>query len=292
LEIAARTIIPAAVFFLMWIVGLDLTARDFRRVVAFPKSVFAGTAGQFVLLPILGGALILLLRPEPVFTAGIILIAAAPSGSISNLLTLLARGNVGLSVTVTALSNAIGVVTYPLLAAAGFALFLGQRADIGIPVGPMMGQLVLLMLVPIGLGMVVRFSRPDFVERRRASLQRLSLLVVALVVAIVALDQRAFLAAHSVRVAVLSTLLTVPAMGIGWGVGSAMRLPIRDRISFLMEFSARNTAIGIVVASTTLGRLDYAAFILTYFVSQMVITLIVIAALRTAPARPNSVERE
>lgn len=283
MEFATGTAIPAAVFFLMWIVGLELTTDDFRRVVRFPKAALWGTAGQLVAFPLLASGLIVLLRPDPVMTAGIVLIAAAPGGSISNLLTLLARGNVALSVSLTAVSNVIGVVTYPFLAMVGFAAFISRRAGVEIPVGPMMGQLVLLMVVPIGIGMLVRHRRPDFVDRRRTSLQRLSAVVVVCIVAFVALDQRAFFAEQFLPVAGVATLLTLAVMGTGWVLGKAIRAPLADRVSFLVEFSARNTAIAIVVAATALGRLDYAAFIVAYFVAQIVITLGVIGVLRSLP---------
>jgi len=288
LEFAARTAIPAAVFFLMWIVGLELTCEDFRRVVRFPKTVLWGTAGQLIAFPLLAAGLILLLRPDPVVTAGLVLIAAAPGGSISNLLTLLGRGNVALSVSLTAVSNVLGVVTYPFLAVVGFAAFVGQQADVEIPVGTMIGQLVILMLFPIGIGMLVRHRRPDFVDRRRTSLQRLSAVVVVCIVVFVALDQRAVFAEHFLPVAGVASLLTLAVMGAGWGLGRTIHSPLADRVAFLVEFSARNTAIAIVVAATTLGRLDYAALIVAYFVAQIVITLGVIGGLRSLPDASRS----
>jgi BASS family bile acid:Na+ symporter len=281
LEFAARTAIPAAVFFLMWIVGLELTSEDFRRVVRFPKAALWGAVGQLIAFPLMACGLIVLVRPGPVMTAGIVLIAAAPGGSISNLLTLLGRGNVALSVSLTAVSNVIGVLTYPLLAVAGFAAFLGKTADIEIPVGTMMGQLMLLMLVPIGIGMLVRRRHPDFVDRRRTSLQRLSAVVVVCIVVFVALDQRAFFAEQFLPVAGVAALLTLAVMGAGWGLGRTIHCPFADRVAFLVEFSARNTAVAIVVAATTLGRLDYAAFVVAYFVAQMVVTLGVVGVLRS-----------
>ena len=118
--------LPVAVFYLMWVVGLELTPADFRRVIEYPKATLAGVATQLTLVPVIGGLLVVLLEPRPAIAAAVILIATSPGGSISNILTVLARGNPGLSVTLTALTNTIGVITFPLLAAVGFELLLGE----------------------------------------------------------------------------------------------------------------------------------------------------------------------
>lgn len=219
--------------------------------------------------------------------AGIILIASAPGAPISNLLVHLARGNTALSVTLTALASVLGIVTFPLLAQGGFLAYVGERADTGIPVGPMVGQLVLLVALPIGLGMVVRHRRPGFVAAHGAGLTRVTLPLVVVIVVAIVYDQRALFAEQIGRVAGIAALITLAMMTIGWGLGKVARAPFADRIAYLVEFSSRNSAVAILVASTTLGRLDYAVFIVAYFVVQMAVTAVVLIALaRWAPGRP------
>ena len=93
MEIVTTYVVPATVFFVMWVVGLELTTDDFRRVVLYPKATLVGTATQLILLPTFAWALVLLLRPAPAVAAGLFLIAAAPGAAMSSLFTLLARGN-------------------------------------------------------------------------------------------------------------------------------------------------------------------------------------------------------
>jgi predicted Na+-dependent transporter len=188
-------VIPVAVFVVMWIVGLDLTSADFRRITRYPRATLVGTAGQLVRLPVVATLLILFLRPAPAIVGGVILIASAPSGAISNLLTLLARGNAALSVTLTGVSNTLGV-------------------------------------------------------------------------------------------AALAVTLTISVMFVGLGTARLTGLPITDGAAFVMEFSARNTAIALVVAVTTLGRPDYAMFIVAYFLVQMLVTIPVIGLLRRVAGQP------
>jgi BASS family bile acid:Na+ symporter len=278
--------IPPAVFYIMWVVGLELTPEDFRRLRRRPTITVAGTVGPLVAFPLVAGLAILALRPAEAVVAGIILIASAPGAPISNLLVHLARGNTALSVALTALASVLGIVTFPLLTQGGFLAYMGERADTGFPLGPMVAQLVLMVALPIGLGMVVRRRWPGFVAARRAGLTRLTLpLVVAIVVGIV-YDQRALFVEQIVGVVGIAALITLAMMAIGWGVGSAVRAPYPDRVAFLVEFSARNSAIALMVASTTLGRLDYAVFLVAYFVVQMPVTAVVLTVLtRWGPGR-------
>lgn len=278
--------IPPAVFYIMWVVGQELTPEDFRRLRRRPTITVAGTVGPLVAFPLVAGLAILALRPAEAVTAGIILIASAPGAPISNLLVHLARGNTALSVTLTALASLLGILTFPLLTQGGFLAYMGEQADVGIPLGPMVAQLMLMMALPIALGMVVRHRWPGFVAARRAGLTRVTLPLVAVIVVGIVYDQRALFAEQIVGVVGIAALITVAMMAIGWGFGAATRAPYPDRIAFLVEFSARNSAIALMVASTTLGRLDYAVFLVAYFVVQMAVTAAVLAVLtRWGPGR-------
>jgi BASS family bile acid:Na+ symporter len=163
-------VVSITVIFLMWIVGLQLTLADFRRVAQRPKVSVVGVLGQLVTMPLLAAVLITLFRPAESIAAGTVLIASAPGAPISNLLVYLGRGNTALSVTMTAVTNTIGIVTFPLLASAGFLPIVGESVDIQISPGPMIGQLILLMLLPIAVGMITRKYRPYLAVRRRSSL--------------------------------------------------------------------------------------------------------------------------
>jgi BASS family bile acid:Na+ symporter len=278
--------IPFAVFYLMWVVGLELTPEDFRRLRRRPTVTVLGTLGPLVAFPLVAGVVILALRPAEAVTAGIVLIASAPGAPISNLLVHLARGNIALSVTLTALASALGILTFPLLTRGGFLLYMGRPTEAGFPLGPMIGQLVLLMALPIALGMAVRRRWPGFVAARRAELMRVSLPLVAVIVVAIVYDQRALVAEQIASVVGIAALVTLTMMALGWGLGSVARAPFPDRVAFLVEFSARNSAIAILVASTTFGRLDYAAFVIAYFVVQMAVTAVVLTGLtRWSPGR-------
>ena len=186
--------VPALVLLLMLTVGLELTLGDIRRVVVYPKAVLVATLGQLLLLPAIAAALIWALRPGPTVVAGMILLAASPGGALSNVYTYLARANLALSVTLTALSVLLALVTMPLLTAAGISLFLDRQDAIPVPFARMFGQLVLMLLLPLGLGMGLRHGWPGLMHHGRRWLPRLGFLGLAILVGAILYADRADLA--------------------------------------------------------------------------------------------------
>jgi BASS family bile acid:Na+ symporter len=287
MQIITDFAIPAAVFFLMWVVGLGLSARDFGRLAQRPITTILGAVGPLIVLPLVAGFVILALRPAEPIVAGLILVAAAPGAPISNLLVYLGRGNTALSVTLTALSNSFCILTFPPLVAVGFRLYLSDRVDTGIPVLLMIQQLLLLMLVPIIIGMLIRYKRLDFAERHRRSLRRASFVIIAGIVTFIIVSQRGLFTAHLASAAVVAAILVMSGMAIGLTVGRIIGAPLPDRLALLVEFSSRNTAIAIVIAATTLGRLDYALFIVAYFVVEVTLVMGILGILSLRFGAPS-----
>jgi bile acid:Na+ symporter, BASS family len=139
--------VPVLVFFAMVVVGMELTTDDFRRVARQPRKVVAAIAGQIVLLPVLGWSLVHFLNLQPAITRGVLLVAACPSGAMANVYTYLARANLALSVTLTAVSSLAAVLTMPLALALVQAQD-GESTGFQVPFGLLAGQLFLLWSCP------------------------------------------------------------------------------------------------------------------------------------------------
>ena len=161
--------VPALVFFGMVVVGMKLTTDDFRRVARQPAIIVAATAGQFILLPAIGWLLVRSLNIQPAIAQGVLLVAACPSGAMANVYTYLARGNVALSVTLTAVSCLAATLTTPLALA---FLQAQDRESTGFPVpyGVLAGQLVLLLVLPVLSGIGIRRRWPDITKRHGRTL--------------------------------------------------------------------------------------------------------------------------
>ncbi len=255
-------------FLLMLLVGLELSPADFQRVLQSPRAVIGGTLAQWILLPLMTWLVVYAVDVNPVFGAGAILVAVAPGAGVSNVFTAVARANTALSVTLTATASVFAVVTLPMFSSLAVRLFLDESLTVEVPVGLLIGQLAVTLLLPITFGMLVRTRFPAEAQRLAPYLQRFTALLIAIVVAVLIAvtpeEQTHF--EGSGRALIAAALWTVSAMAIGWGTARALRLPSEDRFTFLIEFSARNVAVAVIVGISGLGRVDLSFFAGVYMV--------------------------
>jgi len=264
----------------MFVVGVELTPDDLRGVAARPRFVAGATIAQLVFLPMVAAGLVIAFQPDDRLAAGMILVAISPSGAISNAFALLARANLALSVVLTAVSNLTSVATMPVLAAVGFHWLLAKDAGIHAPMGPIFGQLLLLMVMPILLGFELCRRGPDLVERARPLLAKAALAGVFALIALVLFDQWEMVKQVIGEVLIYAAMFTALAMVGGYVVGVALRADRRDRVTLMFELSSRNLAIVTVVAAQALGRLDVVVFAVAFFLVQAPLALAVAAVHR------------
>lgn len=253
---------PFILFLLMVIVGLQLTPDDFRRVLANPRTILVGTVGQIVLLPLMTWAVVSSLGVSPIFGAGAVILAASPGAGMSNVMAAVARAHVALSVTLTAVSSVLAVVTLPALTALGIAIFVGDAVDVEVPVAYLVSQMGMFLLLPIGVGMLLRAWRPEAAQRYVSWANRIAVVAIILLTFLSASSGQTNLPSGGdfVLGTAAAALWTVAAMVIGFGIATLLGLDADDRFTFLIEFSARNVALAFIVAVSSLGRLDLGLF--------------------------------
>ena len=146
---------------LMFLLGTDLNKQAFTNVAKNPKAVIAGMVGQLVLLPLIAFGIAWALKLPPVYFMGLVLVACCPGGSSSNVFSMLAKGDVALSVTLTAVSSIVTLFTLPLVMG-GVSLFVSEQAgvDVVLPVGKLFVQNIVLLFVPMFLGIALRHFKP------------------------------------------------------------------------------------------------------------------------------------
>ena len=276
MQILIELFIPLLIFLMMLVVGLELTLDDFRRVQHFPRIILVGVVGQVLLLPMIAIAVIWALEPTAVVIAGIILVAACPGGAISNYYVYMARANVALSVTLTAVSTVMGFITLPLVVTAGFWLLLKKGESIDVPVGLMISQLVVLLLLPTIAGMWVKHFWPQSVARRINSLRRFSVLALALIILFVLWEQAEHLASLFKELALSASIYTLLTMVAGWSVGKLLNINPADRFTLMVEFSVRNMGIVTVVGATLLHNTALLVFAAAFFLIQIPFLLIAV----------------
>ena len=276
--------IPVITFLLLAAVGLDLTRADFARVRRQPRLVVAGLLGPLVLLPPVALALHHVFDPPWVLSAGLLLIAACPIGGISNTYSLLAGAATALSVTLTAGSCLLAVVTLPAQTRL-FEALLGRPLGFTAPVGALLAQLLFMLTLPVATGMFVRSRWPALAERHSLGLRRLAAWGLGLLIVIVIWDQHALFRGALLGTARLAACFVLLSFAVGWALGGLLRAEPRERFTLAAEFATRNVAIATAVAVTLLGRIEFAVFATTYFLTELPLALVAATVFRRGQAR-------
>lgn len=174
-------LLPLSMAYIMLTLGLSLKPRDFTQVIRFPKAFLLGIFNQLCLLPALALVLVLITKPEPTMAFGIMLISFCPAGITSNLFTQYARGNLALSISLTATTSLISIMSVPLLVAFAYGYFLSSK-EIDINVLSLGTKLLLISLVPVVIGMVLNEFKKAFVSKIIKPANHLANLLFAIIV--------------------------------------------------------------------------------------------------------------
>ena len=245
---ASLALLNAVLGFLMFGIALDTRVDDFRRLLRMPLAFAVGIGAQFVLLPAITFALTLVMNPGPSIALGMILVACCPPGNVSNILTHRAGGNVALSVSMTAVSNAIAIVAMPLNLAFWGGLHPSAAPLLrSIALDPLHMLLHILMIigVPFALGVACAHRLPTLTARFKRPLRLLSMVaLVGFIVGAIAGNWRYFLDYVGVVLLVVA-LHDALAFSLGWTVARAAGLSPYDSRALSIEVGIRNAGLGL-----------------------------------------------
>lgn len=248
----ANVLLPLALAFIMFSLGLGLRVADFKRVVAQPTAFLVGVVCHFVALPLVCYAMLGLWGMTGAFAVGFMILAACPTGSTSNLLTFIARGDVALAVSFTAVASVVTIFTLPVMVAWALQHYMGASRAVDVPVGLIMGQVSLMLGLPVAIGMLVRHvasARADKLEGP-ATKAATALFIVIVILAIV--KNWAVLTASFGELAPFAIALNLTMLAIGYGAALLVRLPRKQAVTLGIETAVQNATLALVVASTIL----------------------------------------
>lgn len=231
-------------------VALHLRATELRAVLAAPRVVAVGLAAQWLLLPALTLALVLLLRPEPAFAAGMMLIAACPGGSMSNYFVLIARGNTLLSVGLTSFSTLACVLSTPLIFAAGMALLpaTADDAQLVVPLAAMLSLLLWTVLLPLGAGLAVQRVLPGLAERLRAPSRWLAGALLAAIIGIGFFNNAGLLGNWQLApMLAIVVAHNAAALAGGYALARLTRCPEAEARAITLETGIQNAGLGLIL---------------------------------------------
>ena len=280
--------LPLALFIIMLGMGLGLTLADFRRVITAPKPVLLGLAAQLVMLPILGWVLAALFPLSPELAVGVVILSACPGGPTSNLVSYLVRGNVALSITLTAISSLVTVFTIPLVVNWSMQQFLGEAVTLRLPFAQTVLQIAVITLIPVSLGMVLHHYLPRFAAKVEKAVKWLSLFFLALIIVGLLVRERANVGGFFVQVGWVTLTLNVLAMGLGYTIATLTRLDHPSAKAISVEVGIQNGTLAITIASVLLGNptmaIPAAIYSLLMFLTSAVFAWVVQQRLRTTQA--------
>jgi BASS family bile acid:Na+ symporter len=264
LDQRAQGLLALLLAFVMWSVGLGLRPMDFRRVGERPRAVLVGLLLQVVALPALTFVAARTLAPSASLALGMIVVASCPGGSASSVLTLAARGDLALTVSVTALSSLLAGLTTPaniLLWASLDPRTASLLRGLGFERGPFLLQTALTLALPLALGMWLAARRPDLAARLHGPCHKLALGTLGLFVIAVFVANRVQLVAHAGVIVPLVVGHNLLALGIGYAGARLAGLPRAQRRSLTFEVGIQNAGLGLVILLGQFQALGGAALV-------------------------------
>lgn len=276
-----QVLLPLALAFIMFYLGLTLVVGDFQSVAQRPRALLTGLLGQLLLVPLVAFGVARLSGMDPVMAVGLMVLAACPGGVSSGLLTHLARGDTALSISLTAVTSVASVLTLPLVVGASFQYFMASDLTAQLPLASLVRGIFLLTTLPVLLGMALRWAYPVLVARLEATASRVATTLFVLIVLTTFWDQRQLLSEQLPRLGPATLVLNLTILGLAYALATQAGLLRRDRIAVVTECGLQNSALGITVCLTWLNSPAMSAPSVVYALLMNVGALVFVLLMRT-----------
>lgn len=251
-SLLTNLLLPLALGVIMLGLGMGLTLDDFRRVARYPKAVLVGLGLQTLLLPWVAFGLALGFGLHPGLAVGLMLLAASPGGATANIYSHLARGDVALNITLTAINSVLCLLTLPVIVNLSLEYFMGAGQYVPPPFAKVV-EVGVIILLPVAAGMAVRHLAPGFAAASARPLRLLSVLVLALLVTVAVAQSWQVLLASVATVGLACLLFNLASLGVGYAAPMALKLPRPQAIAISMEIGIHNGTLALFIALNVLG---------------------------------------
>ncbi len=244
-------VVPLIILIMMIAMGTELRLADFKRTLEMPRATLVGLAGQMIVLPLVGLAFAQWPAFSPEIAIGIIIVTACPGGAMSNIFSYLARANVSLSVTLTALSSVLCFVTIPFWIGLGFDLFGASTGSgthaIELPFVRTALQLFVVTILPISIGMAIRARRPELCEKLRNPMRRTTTILMAITIVVVVGSEWENVLRDLGAASVAALGLVVGMLALSFLAARGAQLDQRDAFTVSIEVSLQNGALATMI---------------------------------------------
>ena len=264
MNIVTDVILPLALAFIMFVLGLGLTGGDFLRVVKQPRDFFVGFFSQILILPIIAFVLVKIWPIAPELAIGVMIIAAAPGGVTSNLLTSFAKGDVALSISLTAIISLLCVLTIPFIVLTSVELFGVSGVDSNISLIGMSRDMFLIVTVPVILGMLLRKISYKIATKFETIAKKISIILFILVLLGAIAAERENVISYFAQAGLITLTLNVVMMVVAYYVAQLLVSGTKQKKCITIECGLQNGTLAIFVATSVFGGGMYVIPAATY----------------------------
>jgi len=244
--------VPLSLMVIMFGMGLSLSMDDFRRIVVSPRAVLVGSIVQILILPSTGFLCAILFGLTGETAVGLLILASCAGGVTSNMLSYLARGDIALSVSLTAISSCITIFTIPVFVNLGLSYFLSTVADIRLPVKQTIFSLMLVTVFPVLCGMLIRYRCSNFAQRTEPLIKAVSLAVLSMIIIGTILNSRKVAIESISSIGPATYALNVLCMVLGYFVARLCQLSDKQSTTIVIEIGVQNVVTAVFVAISLL----------------------------------------
>ena len=275
------TIAPFALALIMLALGASLTVKDFTRVFQNPKEFFVGLICQLVVLPIVGYILIIILKTPIELALGVMLIAAAPGGVTSNVLTKFADGDVALSISLTAFTSLISIVSVPYVVFLSIDLFDITYVEKEVSMLGISLKMFFVVTVPVIIGMIIRKIFNNFIENNMKNIERLSIILFCLVFIAIYIEEWDSIVMFITTAGTVSLILNISMMVIGFYVAKFFASGVAQQRCISLECGLQNGTLAVFVGTQLFGEnMTYMVPTAAYALIMMATSVIFVIFLR------------
>lgn len=253
-DLLTKVILPVSLFLIMFGIGISLRFSDFKNVVKSPKAITIGIIGQMLLLPLIAFIIALVFQLSTEIAVGLIIIALAPGGATSNMFTYLSKGDVSLSISLTAIVSLITPFTIPLIVAFSLNYFMQSNTEFELPVVKTILQLLAITIIPVALGMFF-LSRWERVARKVENILKwFSIFFLLLIIALIVLKHAGNMASFFAQAGMATLVLNLVVLTLGYKLANWAKLSRPQAITIGFEVGIQNGTLALVVAGTLIGN--------------------------------------
>ena len=271
--------LPLALAFIMFALGLGLTGADFLRVLKQPKDFLVGAISQIILLPIIAFILIKIWPISPELAIGVMIIAAAPGGVTSNILTSFAKGDVALSISLTASISLLSVITVPFIIITSLNILDLNNVSQNISLTNMALSMFLIVTLPVILGMIIKKILSNFALSFEPIAKKISIFLFVLVLIGAILAERNNVVAYFAQAGLITLVLNVVMMIVAFYVAQLLGSGVAQKKCIAIECGLQNGTLAIFVATTLFGGGVYlipaATYSLIMFATSLIFVFII-----------------